>query len=155
MTACKQQMYKKLVKAVMENHRIIELLRLEKILKIIESNHDLTILPNSNSPLLHHVPEHCIQMVFKRIQGWWLNHLPGEPIPVLYNLFCKVFPDIQPKLTLAQLEGISPCPVNRNICSYKFDTKSKFSKTLIPRTVLMACGGLEWICMFRYFLLQM
>jgi len=27
------------------NHRIIELLRLEKTLKIIESNHNLTILP--------------------------------------------------------------------------------------------------------------
>jgi len=28
-------------------------------------------------------------MVFKHIQGWWLNHFPGEPIPVLYNLFYK------------------------------------------------------------------
>jgi len=27
------------------NHRIIELLRLEKTLKLIKSNHDLTILP--------------------------------------------------------------------------------------------------------------
>ena len=35
-----------------------------------------------------------------------------QPIPVLNNPFCKeVFPDIQPKLTLAQLEVISPCPV--------------------------------------------
>ena len=33
-------------------------------------------------------------MVFKHIQGWYLNHLPGEPIPVLNNPFCKeVFPD--------------------------------------------------------------
>ena len=40
------------------------------------------------------------------------QHLPGEPIPVLNNPFCKeVFPDIQPKLTLAQLEAISPHPV--------------------------------------------
>jgi len=31
---------------------------------------------------------------------------------VLSHPFCKeVFPDIQPKLTLAQLEAISPCPV--------------------------------------------
>ena len=31
---------------------------------------------------------------------------------MLYNPFCKdVFPDIQPKLTLVQLEGISPHPV--------------------------------------------
>jgi len=51
-------------------------------------------------------------MVFKHIQGWSLNHLPGEPIPVLNNPFSKdVFPDIQPKLTLMQLEAISPRPV--------------------------------------------
>jgi len=51
-------------------------------------------------------------MVVKHIQGWWLNHLPGEPILVLNNPFCKeVFPDIQPKLTLEQPEAISPCPV--------------------------------------------
>ena len=51
-------------------------------------------------------------MVFKDIQGWWLNHLPGEPIPVLNNPFCKeVFPDIQTKLTLMQLEAVSPHPV--------------------------------------------
>jgi len=50
--------------------------------------------------------------VFKHIQGWQLNHLPGEPIPVLNHPFCKeVFPDIQPKLTLAQLKAISPHPV--------------------------------------------
>ena len=48
----------------------------------------------------------------KHIQGWWLNHLPGEPIPVLNNSFWKeVFPDIQPKPPLAQLEAISPRPV--------------------------------------------
>ena len=46
---------------------------------------------------------------FLNIQGWRLNHLPGEPIPVLNNPFCKeVFPDIQPKLTLVQSEAISP-----------------------------------------------
>jgi len=51
-------------------------------------------------------------MDYKHVQGWWLNHLPGEPIPVFTNPFCKeVFPDIQPKLTLAKLEAISPCPV--------------------------------------------
>jgi len=38
--------------------------------------------------------------------------LPGQPIPMLNNLFCKeVFPDIQPKPPLAQLKAISPCPV--------------------------------------------
>ena len=51
-------------------------------------------------------------MVFKHIQGWWLNHLPGEPILVLNNPLSKeVFPYIQPKLTLVQLKAISPRPV--------------------------------------------
>ena len=50
-------------------------------------------------------------MVVKHIQGWRLNHLTGEPIPVINNPFCKVFPDIQPQLTLAQLKAISPRPV--------------------------------------------
>ena len=45
--------------------------------------------PNSNKPPLSHDPKHHIQTVFKGIQGWWLNHLLGEPIPVLHNPFCK------------------------------------------------------------------
>ena len=37
---------------------------------------------------------------------------PWEPIPVFSNPFCKeVVPDIQTKLTLVQLEVISPRPV--------------------------------------------
>ena len=88
------------------SNRIIELLRLEKTLKVIESNCNLTNYPNSNNPPLNHVPEHHIQTVFKHIQGWWINHIRGEPIPVLNNPFCKeVFPDIQHKLTLAQLKA--------------------------------------------------
>jgi len=35
-----------------------------------------------------------------------------EPIPVFNHPFCKeVFPNVQPKLTLAQLEAISLRPV--------------------------------------------
>ena len=65
-----------------------------------------------NKPPLNHVLEHHIQTVFKHIQGWWLNPLPGEPIPVLNHPFCKeVFLDIQPKPPLVQLEAISPRPV--------------------------------------------
>ena len=38
--------------------------------------------------------------------------VPILPIPVLYQPFCKeVFPDIQPKVTLVQLDAISPHPV--------------------------------------------
>ena len=40
-------------------------------------------------------------------QSWILDSgHPGASIPVLNNPFCKeVFPDIQPKLTLVQLEA--------------------------------------------------
>ena len=42
-------------------------------------------------------------MALKHIQGWWLNNLPGEPIAVFNHPFWKeVFPNVQPKLTLAQ-----------------------------------------------------
>jgi len=86
-----------------QNHRIIELLRLEKNFKIIKSNHSLTI-PNSNNSPLNHVPEHHIQMIFKHIQGWWLNHLPLEPIPMLYNPFCiEVFLIFNLNLPLSNL----------------------------------------------------
>ena len=65
----------------------------------------------THNPPLNHGPKHT-QTVVKHIQGWWLNHLPGQPIPVLNNPFCKeVFPDIQPKPPLVQLEAISPHPV--------------------------------------------
>ena len=48
------------------------------------------------------------------MQGWWLNYLPGEPIPVLNNHFWKlVFPDIQPK-QVVQLKSLSKNPDQRN-----------------------------------------
>ena len=52
-----------------KNHRIMELLRLEKTLKIIKSNHNLTILLTLN-PLLSQVPERHIQMGLKHVQRW-------------------------------------------------------------------------------------
>jgi len=113
-----------------QNHRIAEV---GKELK----DHQIQPQPNhttlTNNPPLRHVPEHHIQTVFKHIQGWWLNHLPGQSIPVLNNPFCKEqFPDIQPELTLVQLEAISPRPVtchqweetNVNITSFMFTSHS-------------------------------
>ena len=84
--------------------------------------------PKSNNPLLNRVPEHHIQMVFRCHQGWWFNHLPGEPIPVLNHPFSKeVFPDIQPKLSLVQLKAISPCPVT---CHQWEESESKVKLSL-------------------------
>ncbi|KAK4808358.1 hypothetical protein QYF61_026961 [Mycteria americana] len=59
-------------------------------------------------PPLHHVPEHLIQMAFKYLQGWGLQHCPGQPGPMLDNPFSEEkFPNIQSKPPLAQLEAIS------------------------------------------------
>ncbi|KAK4814463.1 hypothetical protein QYF61_018981, partial [Mycteria americana] len=63
-------------------------------------------------PPLHHVPKHLIQTSFKYLQGWRLNHFPGQPVPMLDNPFSEVkFPNIQSKPPLAQLEAISSCPI--------------------------------------------
>ncbi|KAK4828375.1 hypothetical protein QYF61_026113 [Mycteria americana] len=64
------------------------------------------------SPPLHHVPKHLIQTSFKYLQGWRLNHFPGQPVPVLDNPFSEEkFPNIQSKPPLAQFEAISSCPI--------------------------------------------
>ncbi|KAK4829686.1 hypothetical protein QYF61_006061, partial [Mycteria americana] len=63
-------------------------------------------------PPLYHVPKHLIQTSFKYLQGWRLNHFPGQPVPMLDNPFSEVkFPNIQPKPPLAQLEAISSRPI--------------------------------------------
>ncbi|KAK4812871.1 hypothetical protein QYF61_024168, partial [Mycteria americana] len=67
------------------------------------------ILPR---PPLHHVSKHLIQTSFKYLQGWRLNHCPGQPVPMLDNPFSEEkFPNIQSKPPLAQLEAISSCPI--------------------------------------------
>ncbi|KAK4816773.1 hypothetical protein QYF61_022771 [Mycteria americana] len=63
-------------------------------------------------PPLHHVPKHLIQTSFKYLQGWRLNHFPGQPGPMLDNPFTEVkFPNIQSKPPLQQLEAISSRPM--------------------------------------------
>ncbi|KAK4810753.1 hypothetical protein QYF61_007727 [Mycteria americana] len=63
-------------------------------------------------PPLHHVPKHLIQTSFKYLQGWRLNHFPGQPVPMLDHPFSEEkFPNIQSKPPLAQLEAISSCPI--------------------------------------------
>ncbi|KAK4826742.1 hypothetical protein QYF61_010995 [Mycteria americana] len=45
---------------------------------------------------------------FKYLQGWRLNHFPGQPLPMLDNPFSeKKFPNIQSKPPLVQLEAVS------------------------------------------------
>ncbi|KAK4810257.1 hypothetical protein QYF61_013072 [Mycteria americana] len=44
--------------------------------------------------------------------GWSLHHLSGQPVPMLDNPFSKeIFPNIQSKPLLMQLEAISSCPI--------------------------------------------
>ncbi|KAK4806900.1 hypothetical protein QYF61_012621 [Mycteria americana] len=65
-------------------------------------------------PPLHHVHKHLVQTSFKYLQGWRLNHFPGQPVPMLDNPFSEVkFPNIQSKPPLAQLEAISSPPITR------------------------------------------
>ncbi|KAK4815422.1 hypothetical protein QYF61_001410 [Mycteria americana] len=96
---------------VFENHRITESqnhIGWKRPLRSSSPTINLT-LPK---PPLHHVPKHLIQTSFKYLQGWRLNHFPGQPLPMLDNpLGEEKFPNIQSKPPLAQLEAISSCPI--------------------------------------------
>lgn len=83
-----------------------ELLGMENISKINKSSHPPD--PALCSPLNHVFK--CHSHMFLNFQGWWLHYLPRQAVPVLYNTFHKdIFPDIQYKPPLEQLEVISSC----------------------------------------------
>lgn len=68
----------------------IELLRLEKISKILDTVNATT----KSCPWVY---------VFKYFQEWWLNHFIGHPIPMSDNPFPEeIFPSIQSKPPLMQ-----------------------------------------------------
>ncbi|KAK4831422.1 hypothetical protein QYF61_017553 [Mycteria americana] len=78
-------------------------------------------------PPLYHVPKHLIQTSFKYLQGWRLNHFPGQPGPMLDNPFSEEkFPNNQSKPPLAQLEAISSRPIT---CYLGEDTDPHLSTT--------------------------
>ena len=63
------------------------------------------------SPPLNYVPKHRVYMAFKYLQGWQLNHVPGQPVPMVDNPFGEeIILNIQSKTPLAQLEAICFCP---------------------------------------------
>ncbi|KAK4818965.1 hypothetical protein QYF61_022632 [Mycteria americana] len=96
------------VKICTDGDLITESYRLEKTFKIIESNRK----PNTAKTTTKPCPKHLIQTSFKYLQGWRLNHFPGQPVPMLDNPFSEVkFPNVQSKPPLAQLEAISSCPI--------------------------------------------
>jgi len=51
-------------------------------------------------------------MFFEHLQGQGLHPFPGQPVPMPDHSFSKeIFPNIQSKPLLMQLEAIAPCPV--------------------------------------------
>lgn len=72
--------------AMSQNHRITELLRLEKTFKITKS---------SCQPECHHLPMSLIHTPLEYLQGQRLHHLPGQSFPVPSDSFEEVFPNIQ------------------------------------------------------------
>ncbi|KAK4828799.1 hypothetical protein QYF61_000856 [Mycteria americana] len=90
-------------------------------------------------PPLYHVPKHLIQTSFKYLQGWRLNHFPGQSVPMLDNPFSEEkFPNIQSKPPLAQLEAISSCPIT---CYLGEETDPHLSTTSFQ----LLCPSLDWL----------
>jgi len=55
-------------------------------------------------------------MSYKYLQGGSLNQFPGQPVTMLDNPFSEeIFPNIQPKPPLEQLETISSCLITCNM----------------------------------------
>ncbi|KAK4826396.1 hypothetical protein QYF61_008067 [Mycteria americana] len=77
----------------------------------------LTLQPVSTGPPAvghQQQPQHLSrhQPLPRAGQGWRLNHFPGQPLPMLDNPFGEeLFPNIQSKPPLAQLEAISSRPI--------------------------------------------
>ena len=76
--------------------------------------------PSSASPtanptppcLLYRIPKCHIYTFFEPLQGWRLHHCPEQPGPVPDNSFCEdIFPNVQPKPPLMQLEAIASHPI--------------------------------------------
>ena len=76
----------------------------------------------SLSPTIHPTPPFLLQSIpkchiytfLKHLQGWWLSHFLGQPIPMPDHSFSKeIFPDIQSKCPLTQLEAIAFHPIAR------------------------------------------
>ena len=65
-----------------------------------------------STPPLNHALKLHIYTSFKYLQGWCLNHFPGQSVPMLDNPFGEeMLPNIQSKSPLTQLEAIAPRPV--------------------------------------------
>jgi len=62
------------------------------------------------------VPKCHIYTFFEHLHGWGLNHFPGQPVPMPDHSFSKeIFPNIQSKCPLVQLEAISSHPITSDV----------------------------------------
>ncbi|KAK4817647.1 LOW QUALITY PROTEIN: hypothetical protein QYF61_023237 [Mycteria americana] len=69
----------------------------------------------------------CPSAPHVHLQGWGLNHFPGQPLPMLHNPFREeIVPHIQSKPLLAQLEAMSSCPIT---CYLGEETNTHHSTT--------------------------
>jgi len=58
--------------------------------------------------LLNHILKCHIYMFLEPLQGRWLHHCPGQPVPTPDHSFSKeIFPNIQPEPPLTQPEAIN------------------------------------------------
>ena len=74
----------------------------------MQSNHS----PTANISPLNYIPQDNILMILELVQGWWLHHLPGQPVPAPGHAFREeIFANDQPEPPLAQLEAIPSCPI--------------------------------------------
>jgi len=84
-------------------YSLIELLRLEKNSKITKSTHQ----PTPPMPT-DHVPQCLISTVPAHLEGWWLHHLPGQPVPMHHHSsWEEMFPNIQPEPPTVLFEAIT------------------------------------------------
>jgi len=75
-----------------QSHRIIESLRLERAPRSLSP----TVIPPPPCPLTH-IPQCHIYPALEHLQGWWLHHLHGQPVPLPHCSF-SVFPNTLPEL---------------------------------------------------------
>ncbi|KAK4810446.1 hypothetical protein QYF61_004226 [Mycteria americana] len=109
------------------------------------------------SHLVDYFPEYDVTSVTSALddilQGWQLNHFPGQPVPMLDNPFSEVkFPNIQSKPPLAQLEAISSRPIpcyfgeetDTHLATTSFQAKQpQFPQPLLIRLVLQTLHQLR------------
>ena len=85
----------------------IESLRLEKTTKVIESNHQsITTCPLNCAPQCH------ISTFLEHLQGQWLHHLPGHPVPTPHHSsWEEISHNTQTEPPLLQLKGNTSLPI--------------------------------------------